>query len=106
MISKDDRVIGGCTVESTPLRGRSIILIQVESITSRRMFEMHRMQHRVLKMQQLFFGRRNHHCDVAQGMPWCRDDMYAGHNLLFALKQFDATFERRQVLLRRGDKPP
>ena len=67
---------------------------------------MHRMQHRVPKMQQLFFGRRNHQCDVARGMPWCRDDMYAGHNLLFALKQFDATFERRQVLLRRGDKPP
>jgi len=43
---------------------------------------------------------------VARGMPWCRDDMYAGHNLLFSLKQFDATFERRQVLLRRGDKPP
>jgi hypothetical protein len=56
VISEDVHVIGGCTVEQPLPSHYGTILTQIENISPSRMFEMHRMQHRISYMQQLFLS--------------------------------------------------
>jgi len=55
MVSEDIYFVGCRTVEQPSPRDRSIILIQVKDSAPRRMFEMHRMEHRISHVQQLLF---------------------------------------------------
>src|SRR5215470_8767374 len=99
MVGEDRYAVHSGAVQQTLTRFACILCIKIEHCAPRWMFDMEGMEHSIRHVQHLCFGGRNRDNEMSWSVPRSQNQRDAGHDLLFVLNQFDASFEGRKIFL-------